>query len=169
MRESPQFTAIRGNQQSVVGLQCAIEAAQWHVFVSRIEVQNAAELRLADPRNKVRVVHAGRELNRQNHVIEAKVWWCVGVHGTTLRVYDHVVGVDADLFEHRAEERCLVLAVTVAVREHLGGGVRLETTNSKFDCYVADITLHKGRERAHLSRDCGFAGGEFGHFLLDSR
>src|SRR6267142_7014655 len=76
---------------------------------------------------------------------------------------------DANLVQHRAEERGFVLTISVAMRENLRRRMGLPSANSQFDCDVADITLDELRERLHLRKLGGCRRRERGHFLFDFR
>ncbi len=112
-------------------------------------------------------MHRLRQHDGEDHVVEAEVGRSGGRHRAARAVDDQVGRVDAQLAEHGAEQRHLVLAVAVAMREHLGSGARLQAADAEFDRDVADVVLHEARHRAHLVEQLRARGGELGDLLPD--
>ncbi len=73
---------------------------------------------------------------------------------TPFRVDDHIKRLHPDPAQHRTEQRGFIFAVTVAVDEHVGSGMRLPASNAQFDGDVADVVLHELRQRLHLLQRC---------------
>ncbi len=71
-------------------------------------------------------VRPSGNLMASDHMVEAIVRRHVTRHRTTFRVDHDMVGLDANLAQHRAHKRGFVFAVSVAVREHVGRRMGLQ-------------------------------------------
>ena len=88
----------------------------------------------------------------------ARTTWLKATHaGRRTRSYrsafgidDHIERLDTDLAQHGTEQSRFVFAVTVVMGKHVGGGMGLKASNSQFNGDVANVMLHKVRERLHL-------------------
>src|SRR5207244_2567167 len=106
--------------------------------------------------------------DRENGMIK-----CFDVSGSfrgnrsPLRVDDDIVGIDADFVQHGTHQRDLVLAVSVVVRKYVCGGMWLQTTNSKFDGYVANVVLDEIGQDSHFVEGPWRRSSQGRDFLLD--
>ena len=71
-------------------------------------------------------------------------------NGSALGVDDYVVRIDADFAQHGTHQRDLILAISVVMREYVRGGMWLQTTDSKFDGYVANVVLDEVGQDSHF-------------------
>src|SRR5580700_8855499 len=101
-------------------------------------------------RDQRRIVEPSRQLDREDHVIESKIGWSGGRNRAAFGVDDDVVGVDANLFEHRTQKRRLVFAISVMASEDIGGGMRLLASDAEFDGNIANVILDEPGESLHL-------------------
>src|SRR5438477_1120903 len=92
-----------------------------------------------------------RQFDGKDHVVEsAHMSGRLRRNGTALGINDYVVRFDADLMQHRSHKRYFVLAVTVMVREHFRGRMRLPASDPQLNRYVTDIPLRKLSKGLHL-------------------
>ena len=64
-------------------------------------------------------------------------------------------GVDADAFQHGAQQRGLVFAVAVAVAEDVIRGVGLIAADADLDADIADVALHVAGDALDLRGEVG--------------
>src|SRR6202158_205708 len=102
-------------------------------------------------------------------VESANVGRHLGSYRTTFRVDHHIKRLDADLAEHRTQQRCFVLAVSVVVHEHIGCGMRLKSSNAELDGYVADVMLDELCQRFHFLQGSTRRSSKSGDLLRDLR
>src|SRR6266404_598202 len=152
----------------MIRLQLPAQLAERREFVGRIKNQEATQLRVFDDRNSGFVFHFVRQLHSQNLMVKPPDHrGTVGGSSSPLGIDLDVERFDANFVQHRTHERCFIFAISVAMREDLGGGVRLPASNSPFDGHIPYISLNKLGQRLHL-RQLGRRGSrESGHLLLD--
>src|SRR5260370_24074416 len=86
-----------------------------------------------------------------------------------LVIDQHVVGIDAGLAQHCAEQRRFILAVTIAVREYLRGGMWHISAYANLNAYVADVMLHIRRQSADFLQRIGDALHQLSRLVSDLR
>ena len=93
------------------------------------------------------------QANGQDHVIEAAERRKFRIHHATVGIYNDVIRIYADLFQHGAEQSGFVLAVPVLMRK-TSAAMGLEPP-IPVDGDVADIALHIGGDGLHLRDGVG--------------
>src|SRR5260370_11340320 len=138
------------------------------VFVCRIKNKKAAERRVFDYRDSRLVFDLARQLHCQNFMVKPSdhwgaVWGSSSPHG----IDGDIERFNANFVQHRTQERCLILAISVTMREDLRRRVGLPTSNSELDCNVSYVALNELLQRLHLRERRRRVRREGGNLLLD--
>src|SRR5467141_3144770 len=152
----------------MIRLQLPAKLSERCVFVCGIKNQKAAELRVFDYRDSRLVFDLARQLHCQNFMVKPSdhwgaAWGTSSPHG----IDGDIERFNANFVQHRTQERSLILAISVTMREDLPRGVGLPTSNSELDCNVSYVALNKLRQRLHLRERRCRVSGEGGNLLLD--
>src|SRR5258708_1783468 len=124
---------------------------------------------MSDARLQRGCLGVGRQCNGKNGVVKGQIRRRRRSDRPTFGVDQHVVGFDADLLEHRTQQRDVVFTIAIAMAEYFGGGMGLVPADTQFDGDVADVVLHEARQRLHFSQYRGNGGGQVSDLLLDLR
>src|SRR5437763_7845529 len=96
-------------------------------------------------------------------VVGGRLWG----NGAALGVDHHMVGVNSDLAQHRTDECGFVLTVAVMMREYLGRGMGLKSSDTQFDGYIPDIVLNEVADGLHLLQLRGFRCRQLSYLLFN--
>ena len=113
-------------------------------IVSGIEEEEFAKLGMLDRSDQGGVAKSLGQPDGSDHMVEAVVRWSFRRNCASFGVDDDVEGVNADLAQHRPQQRGFVFAVAIAVREYLRCGMRLVAADAELDTDIADVALYEG-------------------------
>src|SRR5579884_3096720 len=116
-----------------------------------------------------RILNISREFNRNDCMVESQVRWRLWRHRTAFSFDDNVVGVDANLAQHRSKQCSFVLTITIPVGKDLCRSVRLPASDSEFNSYISNIMLHELGQSLDLVNLCRCSGSQDGNLLPDFR
>src|ERR1700758_3385029 len=90
-----------------------------------------------------------------------------GCNASALRVYDHVIGINTDFLQHRAQQRRFVFTIAEAMSKYLRRRMRLYSADTQRDRHIAHISLQEVSQPSHFSEDSGCGTCQGCYFLFD--
>ncbi len=163
-----EFSALRSDQHTAISLQFAAKRPKRGYPIGGIEYRKPAKFRMLDDGKERGIVNCIRETHGKDDVVK-RAEMRRGGRGdaTPISVDWHLIGVNAELFEHRSKKCGLVFAITVAMGKCFVGGVRLPSPDAEFDGDVANNFLHELGENPQFFEGGGKICGELRNLLFD--
>src|ERR1700741_4039163 len=138
-----QFATLIGHEKAIIILLIGRNLTQWNNPRCWIEDKQMAQLGMLIERRHGCFETAFRQLDSQDHMVKAIGWRSLLGVNAAIGGYGEVIGLYADLPQHGAQYRGLVLAITVSIAKSQTRRMRLVPANSNFNRGVPDITLGK--------------------------
>ena len=109
------------------------------------------------------------QLDSSDHMVEAAVRRSTWRDGAPFCIDNDMVGVNANLAKHGAEESSLVLTVAVPMRKNLSCGMGLPATDTELDTDITNVALDERGESLHFFQSGGFRRSQRSDLLFDFR